>query len=93
MIPFDLRVYAQEAHAKGHEYLILVLYRSTEPRGEYVRLLGRSGPRGRFVGAERMVSGGVKVIADFKAADVLAWLDKQAPVGPSAEAERRRPDA
>jgi hypothetical protein len=73
----DLKADAEGAQAKGHEYMILVLHRSTEPRGQYVRLLGRAGPRGRFVGAERTVNGWVKVIADFKTADILGWLASQ----------------
>lgn len=73
----ELKGDAERAQANGSELMILVLHRSSEPRGQYVRLLGRAGPRGRFVGAERTVNGWVKVIADFRVADILGWLAAQ----------------
>ena len=42
---------------------------------EYVRLAGRSGPRGRVVGSHENGT----LIVDFYADDILRWLDKVAP--------------
>lgn len=67
----------------GKDYVQLVLPRAMG-RGERMRLAGPGSPTGRVVGEV----GPKRTMVDFRAADVLAWLDSVGPTVP----ERPRPD-
>ncbi len=79
MTPFELRCLVDTALNQGHEHLILTTHRATEPRGQWVRLFGREGPRGRFVGADRVSGDTVRVIGDYPIAGLLKWLARLTP--------------
>jgi hypothetical protein len=75
-LPRALLADIESARDQGQQGIVLVMYRMAEPRGQYVRLFGKSGPKGRFVGAELTNDARrpVKVIADFAIADLLHLL-------------------
>lgn len=73
----ELRDQAKTARDNGSAKMVLVLYRKSEPRGEFVRLANAGSPSGRFVGAEKMPDGQVKVVADFFVADIIYWTGRQ----------------
>lgn len=57
--------------------IVLTTPRKAEPSGEYVRLFGRSGPKGLFLTARRAARGGVNVTARYKIAEVRAYIQKE----------------
>lgn len=66
----------------GRAGMLILKLGARRNHGQFVRLCGRRGPKGRVVGTE--VDG--TVIADFKADEILKWLD----ANPNADEEPGR---
>lgn len=54
----------------------LTIPRKCLPKGQHIRLLGRSGPLGR-ISCVNQSEGGYEVVACFDGPEVAKWLDSQ----------------
>lgn len=62
-------------NAAKNKGLYLTLPRKTLPKGTHVRLMGRSGPKGR-ISTCSVAECGFAVVAWFDGAEVTRWLDQ-----------------
>ena len=58
------------------EHVLLTIPRERLPRGQSVRLVNIAGPSGRICTVKEH-DGGFAVIACFKSAEIVAWLNKE----------------
>lgn len=61
--------------AQRQPNICLTLPRKTIPKGDRVRLLGRSGPYGKFCTVNK-TEDGYQVVAVFKSSEVLGFIKK-----------------
>ena len=63
-----------QRRAENGQRIMLTVQRRSEPRGETMRLCGKSGPKGRYVSFVR----GDRYLGDFDASEVLRFLFPEA---------------